>query len=286
VTYAQYLGLDPVVTFERVLGDLRPAFVRIPVYWQRIETQKGTYDFAELDEIMERARASHMPVILAIGRKVPRWPECHTANPYINVSPRERDDALIEFLQHVITRYKDHPSLWRWQIENEPYFSLFGECERLSSRFIDREYALLDTPTPTQMGASGEQSLWIRAARRADIVGTSVYRTTYTPFFGYRTYPIPPWTYRLKAAWFADNRVVVSELQAEPWFARDIYTYSIKEQLALFNAATLDEHMRYVERIGMPEVSLWGVEWWYYLDAHEEPSVLDAARRWFNQSNP
>lgn len=286
VTYAEYLGLDPVAAFDAITVELRPAFVRLPVYWQRVESKQGEFDFAELDRLMDIASRYDTQVILAIGRKVPRWPECFLPDWTASLSQDELRGAQLNMMRATVERYRDRPSLTRWQVENEPFFVFFGECPRLDPYLLDDEYALvrsLDTDTPIQTAVSGEQSLWLYAARHADIVGASVYRRVQTAF-GQQTIRIPPWTYRAKAQLVAGGRVAISELQAEPWFARSVHTYTVDEQLALFNAATLEENIAYVQRIGVAEVALWGVEWWYYLDARGESSLRDAARMLFAET--
>lgn len=285
VTYAESLELDPIGAFEEIINELQPMHVRIPVYWDRIEIDHGTYEWDELDALMEIASTNDTKVILAIGRKVPRWPECHLPVWAPGYERQELKDAQLQMIEAVVLRYKDHPALTRWQVENEPYFFLFGECPKPDVALIEDEYELvrtLDSDHAIQATASGEQSLWINASMNADVVGVSMYRTTYTRGIGHITYPIPPWTYRAKARLFANNAVVVSELQAEPWFARDIDTYTLDEQIKLFNPDRWDRHIEYARRAGFSEVSLWGVEWWYYLKENGRSDLWDKAIDLFN----
>ncbi len=285
-SYAEFLNLDPVDTFEEMVSDLQPAFVRIPVYWSRIEPKRGEYDFDEMDKLMDIAGTHNIDVILAIGRKVPRWPECFLPDWSSAYDEEALRQSQVNMMEAVVMKYKDHPTLIRWQVENEPYFVLFGECPKPDFEFLEYEYDFvrsLDPNTPIQTTVSGEQSLWIRAAKNADIVGTSMYRTTYTPVIGHVTYPIPPWTYRAKNQIFTGNRTVVSELQMEPWFARSLHTYTIAEQLEIFDDETFEEHIEYARRVGIQEVSLWGAEWWYYLNVNGESSLLDVAKQAFEK---
>lgn len=288
VDYAEYLGLDPVQTFEHIAEDLDLDFVRIPVYWNRIERTDDAFDFAQIDRLMALAETHDIPVVLAIGRKVPRWPECFLPEFASMLDEEELADAQLQMMQTVVERYKDHPMLMRWQVENEPYFMLFGECPTPDFNLIHREVILTrstDANTPIQITASGEQSLYVRAARMADEVGISMYRTIHTDVFGPVTYPIPPWTYRVKERLIAPGRVYVSELQMEPWFGRSVHSYTIEEQLELFSANTFEEHIQYAESVGLETVSLWGVEWWYYLKQKGEPSLWEAARELYGTAN-
>ncbi|OGL72023.1 hypothetical protein A3C17_04530 [Candidatus Uhrbacteria bacterium RIFCSPHIGHO2_02_FULL_53_13] len=280
VTYAEYLGLDPTRTFDTMVEELRPNFVRIPVYWSRIEASNNEYSFQELDRLMDIADEHDVPVTLAIGRKVPRWPECFLPEFALPLDAEALALAQLDMMQTTVERYKDHPALSHWQVENEPYFVLFGECPKPDFALLDREVALVriaDPNTPIQMTASGEQSLWLKQAALSDEVGVSVYRTIHSDLFGQITYPIPPWMYRLKERLVAPGRVFISELQMEPWFGRSVHTYTVQEQLKLFNERTFEERMIYAEAIGLERVSLWGAEWWYYLKEAGEPTLWDAA---------
>ena len=58
---------------------------------------------------------------------------------------------------------------------------------------------------------------------------------------------------------------IVSELQAEPWFARPFSTYTPEEQVELFDQAQMLDHIAYAQEIGFQEVLFWGVEWWYWM---------------------
>ena len=45
-------------------------------YWDEIEQTQGVYDFTNISWQLEEAQKRDVNVMLAIGRKVPRYPEC------------------------------------------------------------------------------------------------------------------------------------------------------------------------------------------------------------------
>ena len=127
-----------------------------------------------------------------------------------------------------VTRYKLHDLVWAWQIENEPFLP-FGVWPSLDVKLLDSEIALvraLDPTRPVIVTDSGELSLWVQAAKRADVFGTTMYRKIYPQFIGRFTgvfeYPLPPGFFRFKEklARFMtgepDKRFIVVELQSEP----------------------------------------------------------------------
>ncbi|HBU27867.1 TPA: hypothetical protein DEB00_02000 [Candidatus Uhrbacteria bacterium] len=284
--YAEYLGVDPIDGLRESMKDLGISFFRIPVYWDRIQTQPDVYHWEEMDAVVQLAEEHEVDLILAVGRRVPRWPECYTPSWAADLSDADQAQAQRDFVATVVNRYRHSPALVRWQVENEPFFGAFGACSGADPLVsLPDELALVRSLDPlhsVQTTASGELEWWSRIASLTDTIGISVYRTTYTQGIGYFTYPIPAWVYRAKAWFVRPTRVVISELQAEPWFARSIKTYSPEEQMALFSPEDLTRHVDYANRIGMEEVMMWGVEWWLSLKQVGRPELWEAARtiRW------
>lgn len=284
--YAEYIGVDPVDGLRESMEDLGISLLRIPVYWDRVEAQQNSYDWSEMDALMQLAEEHGADVVLVVGRRVPRWPECFVPAWINALSTEDQIHAQLTFVEQTVTRYKNSSSLLRWQVENEPFFRAFGECgdgETLAT--LSDEVALvrrIDPSHPVQLTASGELELWNRVAKLSDTIGVSVYRTTFTKGIGYTTYPIPPWMYRAKAWLVRPAHVVISELQMEPWFERSIQTYSPQEQVDIFSADDLRKNVDYANQVGMDEVMVWGVEWWLALRQVGHPELWEAARtiRW------
>lgn len=269
---------DPQTVFTAVLDELGVRRVRLPVYWNDVESSQGTYDFSDVDPYMDAAAARGVGVTLVIGMKIPRWPECHVPT-WVGEDPR---DALFAYLDVVIARYKDHPALVRWQVENEHHFP-FGECPTPDLALFDDEVRFVrahDPATPLQLTVSGEQEVWAGTAEPADVLGTSLYRFAWNPTTGLVVFPHPPEFYRLQAAAIARyvDHVVISELQAEPWFENGVIPDAVADRYALFTADRLREHVAFARRTGLPEIYLWGVEWWYDVAQRGDTRLWDAAR--------
>jgi hypothetical protein len=127
---------------------------------------------------------------------------------------------------------------------------------------------------------SGELSLWVRAAKRGDVFGTTLYRHIYSHHFGggYITYPISPAFFHIKT-WFTkllteQENFIVIELQAEPWAPGWVAGFPITEQFKTMDEDKLRENVVYARRLGFPTIYLWGGEWWYYLKTQKEHSGL------------
>jgi hypothetical protein len=283
--YAQELGLDPIETYRQIVDELEVKLVRLPVYWSQVQLEEGgESQWETVDQLLEISEEHEVQVVLAIGQKVPRWPECHIPDWVEEKSEHERYRLLLSYLTELVTRYRDSEAIVRWQVENEPFFP-FGECPEVNTDYLLQEIKTvraLDN-RPIQMTVSGELEPWLGSAGQADVLGVSLYRVTWNDFYGYFIYPFTPAFYSLRAwgAEFFVESVIISELQAEPWFFEGIDTRSPEEWSEVFTPAMLEENIQFAKETGLDEVYLWGVEWWYYLRAHGVSALWETAKNYF-----
>lgn len=296
VTYVDWIagryGMDRREVFLEILDDLKVKRIRLPIYWDKVELADDSYNFKEIDWQLGEAEKRGTEVILALGRKLPRWPECHQPGWVLDKKDEEYEKKeLLEFLEAVVEKYREHPALYAWQVENEPFLP-FGEgCPLFGGKFLDEELTLvrrLDPGHPVIVTDSGELSFWVRAMKHADIFGTTMYRTVWQENLGFYTYPLPPGFFRIKRAlaelFVLSRPSIVSELQAEPWGPYENYEYelfTIDEQLKNFNVETFREHIEYAKRTGFDEFYLWGVEWWYWMKLQGYPEIWEEAKSLF-----
>ena len=71
------LGLDWKEVYLAILDDLAVRHFRFSAHWPLTEPEEGKYNFEELDFQMKEAEKRDASVILAVGRRLPGWPECH-----------------------------------------------------------------------------------------------------------------------------------------------------------------------------------------------------------------
>lgn len=269
--FAIDMGLDWEDTYLAILDELHPRFLRLPVYWQDIEPKPGEYFFADYDWMIKEAEKRNIKLILVVGRKLPRWPECHLPKWALSLDEKTQQEKIINLITEIIKHYKDLENLSGWQVENEPFLA-FGECPKLDVEFLDREISLvrlLDSRHPIIVTDSGELSIWLRAAKRADIFGTTMYRIVYNRYTGYIEYPLPPKFFWLKAnlvhLFYPKKPIIVSELQAEPWGPKLIYELDIEEFDRSMSQKQFYDNIAYAKKVGFPIVYLWGAEWWYWM---------------------
>lgn len=289
--YARYLKLDWQKVYIQILDDLKVKKLRLPSYWTSLQPDSEEFDFSETDFMLLEAEKRGVEVILVVGARQPRWPECHIPDWAKNLSVENRQQKTLEFVQKVVERYKGNTSIKAWQVENEPFVNWFGEkCEDLDSVFLQKEIALvkkLDPKKPIVITESGEWSFWNKAMKISDILGISLYRKVHNPIFGNTAYPIPSFAYHLKSdlirKMFAPNnqKTILSELQAEPWFEKGVLDTSLDEQIGLFSLEDFKSNVQYAQKTGFNEVYLWGIEWWYWISLQGHTGYLDFAKTLF-----
>ncbi len=271
--YARSLGLDAQETFDAILEDLKPTTVRLAVPWNKVEPEQGVFDYAEVDRLLEKAGTAGSKVVLTVGQKVPRWPECYIPTWAAALPKEEQEQQLLNYVATTINRYKDNPAIELWQAENEAFINFpFGECDAFDRDSVTKEIALIRQLDPTRQIVttdSGELSTYRVASREGDILGTTLYRTTrVSGGFIVRYDWLPPAFYKLKARLWGNDyeHFFVSELQAEPWFEGGMPSTLegfMKEKT--FSPERFRENIAYAHRVGASRVYLWGAEWWYFM---------------------
>lgn len=289
--YARYLKLDWQKIYIQMLDDLKVRNLRIPGYWDILEPKPQKYDFAETDYMLQEAGKRDAKVILVLGVRQPRWPECHIPAWAKGLSVENRRQGILQFIQKTVERYKDHPAVWAWQVENEPFLPFFGEnCDPADGNFLRVEVNLVKSISNKVViiTDSGELELWNAPMQLSDIFGTTLYRRTYDPILGYKTYPILPYLYNVKSALvrtvFAphNQKTIITELQTEPWLSqKDSSEGTPQKQAEIFSIKDFKDNIIYAKKTGFDEMYLWGVEWWYFMADKGYPQYLDYAGELF-----
>lgn len=290
-SYAEELGLDWREVYSALLEDMQVKHLRLPAYWNRVEKIEGKYDFSELDEQINLAEKNNVKLILAVGRRLPRWPECHDPVWLAGLEKSEFESSLLNYVKSVVERYKNSPAIAYWQVENEPFLSVFGECPPLDKELLTQEVSLvrkLDPSRPVIITESGELSSWFRGGQLADIIGVSIYKMTWNDFWGYFYYPLPPAFYyyktKLVQRFTRAFDVFSTELQVEPWTSQPITSVPLTEQFSSMDLDQIQTNVSFAKKTGFREIYLWGAEWWYWLkQKHNRPEFWNYGKKLFSQ---
>lgn len=251
---------------------------RLMSYWNEIEKEQGTYDFAELDMQIETIAAFEGAVTLCLGVKQPRWPEYHWPKWAKKLPDSEKTAALLQFVEIVVKRYKDNPVIISWQLENEALLSNFGESIHIDRQRLRAEYNLvkkLDPSRPIIMSTSNGWGVPLRQPT-PDIVGFSYYPIMYKNGKYNKTLQ-KPWLHRLRKfliKTFLRKKVFIHELQLEPWGPTAVWKMPLDEQDKSMNIEQIKNNIQAARSINAYPIDLWGGEWWYWrLQKHNDPSI-------------
>lgn len=288
--YADELGVNWKENYTALLDDLKFRDFRLMSYWDVGEPEKGKYEFADLDWQMDEAHKRGAKVSLGLGLRQPRWPECHRPHWLSTLDKAQQEEALFDYIEVVVKRYKTHPALLSYQLENEAVNSWFGECTAadIDKERLEREYAhvkKLDSEHPVWMSLSDQHGLPL-GEPTPDKYGYSVYRVVWNdksgPFEFYLTYPTPVWYHKMRAWWiktFKHRDIFVHELQLEPWGPTATRDLSLEEQNRSMNKKQLSENVEFARKIGAPDIYTWGGEWWYWRKTvHHDPTIWEHIR--------
>lgn len=289
--YAAELGLDPKTTFADILTNLQVKNIRLSAYWDEIEPKENQFDFADLDYYINQAKKANAQVILVIGHKVPRWPECFAPDWVYHQTPNNYDRlrALqLDMVTKTIKHFNKNSTIKAFQLENEPLLD-FGICPPGDREFLKKEVDLARflTKKPIILSDSGELRSWVTPMKLSDIFGTTLYRTVRTPFNFDFTYPFPPIFYSLKSALVrnlfapANQQTIIIELQAEPWLFKGAAQTPIDEQARIFKLQDLQNNIEFAQKTGFDQAYLWGVEWWYFMAKSNHPEYLEYVKKLF-----
>jgi hypothetical protein len=289
--YAQSLGVDPQQTMDALTGIGVKQF-RLVSYWSDMERTQGQYDFSQLDWQFKKAEAAHAQVMLTVGLRQPRWPECHIPDWAAKEPASQWQPQLEDFMKAVVERYKDSPALQQYQLENEFFLKGFGTCTDFSRSRLVSEYNLVKKTDPTHsiiVGRSNNALGFPVGQPQPDEFSISVYKRVWDAGFTHRylEYPYPAWFYGYLAGVqkiFLHKDMVIGELQAEAWppNGKQITQISLAEQNKSFNAQRFKDRIAYGKATGMRQIDLWGAEYWYYrLTVLHDPSVWNAAKQEF-----
>lgn len=317
-------SLDPRTTFDTLLS-YPFQVLRLGAYWNGLEPRPGVFDPAELDWQIEAAERAGKQVVLCVGAlKCFGYPEFFAPRHIVESLPEHTRilireypallDSATDFIRRIVQRYRQSPSIVAWQVEHESVDPLGLEHSwRLDFGFVEREVAAVRAEDPSRpvlmngflpVSIAGGLSQWFQtrdqgdsiaaALRAADVIGIDFYpRIALFAAGGVSAYldsSNAPWRFRafdgvLRAAQHLGKRVMITEIQAEPWEAVTIPpnprgrvpTSCRPEHLIANYNALVDQVAR---RDAAVETYLfWGAEYWLLRQQVGDRSYLDAFAR-------
>lgn len=293
VLHSNELKLDWKTVYNAFLNDLGVKRLRLSAHWPMIEPVQGQFNWSEMDYQIREAEKHDAKVVLAVGRRLPGWPECHEPEWAFYLSKEDKQKAVLAYVTQVVNRYKDSDAIAYWQVENEPFLTMYAThyCgDFLDEDFLNQEIDLvkkLDPNRPVLVTDSGEISLWYKAYKSGDSFGTSVYLYVWNHYVGPIRYPIPPAFFRIKTSiierLFGPKETLLIELSAEPWLLKPIVDTDINDQLKQMNIERFSKVLNFAQKAGFETQYLWGGEWWYYMKENNHPEFWEKGKEIFSK---
>lgn len=288
--HSDELGLDWKETYLALLDQLGARNFRFSAHWPNTEPEDDRFNFSELDFQIEEAKKREVLIILAVGRRLPGWPECHEPDWAQKLETKDKQREILEYIEAVVKRYKNYPNLKYWQIENEPFLTFFSRsaCGTLDKKFLDEEIKLvrsLDSTRQILITDSGEFGNWFQAYRRGDVFGTSLYLYIWNQKIGPFRYPITPAFFRIKRniteLFLGKKPSMIIELSSEPWLLQSIKDTPIDVQLSRMGMDKLNEMINFSSKTGFDIIYFWGAEWWYWMKEKGHPELWNYGKNIF-----
>lgn len=276
-------GIKPDAALGWLISDAGFRRFRLMSYWNEHEKQPGRLDFSTLDKHIETIQKAGGVITLCLGARQPRWPENHWPDWAWQLPKAARTEALLNYLEIVVKRYRHNKSIVSYQLENEALLANFGERAEVDRTRLKQEYALvkqLDPTTPIVMSTSTSWGIPLRSPI-PDQVGFSYYHTLYR-HGGYHASNFYPWIHRWRKGLISllhRRPTFIHELQLEPWGPTAIWKMPTSEQDKSMSPAHIQTNLKLAQQIKAPPIDLWGGEWWYWrLTKYKDPLIWNVIR--------
>jgi hypothetical protein len=301
---AESLGLDYRTCFQRVC-ELGLGLIRLAASWREV----SEFGMGHLDWLLAEAQARSRRVLMTVGMKAPGWPEFHLPQGLEPGDPAVQRRAL-DHIAAVVERYRSHPAIAAWQIENEPFNRSGPQSLWIPRIVVRREARLVRSLDPSRplvistfahfdegldRSSSRHQSGWLRrlhlaipAEREAlailgtgDVLGTDVYQA-----IGFKDSGDVEriaragadqleWVARWRRIALAQRkRFWVLEAQAEPWESQRL----AQGDPLTVQPAGIAALVASLNRAGVETVLLWGAEYWLWRQDQGDPRWVDTVR--------
>lgn len=273
--YAEELGLNWKEVYDAFLDDLGVKRVRLAAHWTMVEPQQGEFSFTELDYQIRKAEQKDVEIIFAVGKRLPRWPECHVPEWAKGLNKQQQEEKILLYIEEIVNRYKSSDAIIVWQVENEPFLSSYAKthCINFDEDFLKKEIALVksldEKNRPILITDSGELSTWRKTFGLGDMFGTTLYVYSFNSVLGEFRNPFLPGFYMFRSNLWkflgSDNEAIIAELSLEPWLDKPIIDEQLSVQIERMSPEKFDTVIQFAKQTGMKTQYLWGAEWWYYM---------------------
>ncbi len=307
---ARWYGYDGRAAFTKLLDEAKFDWVRLPFFWNEMSDEEGNLKVDDLDFAVSEAKKRNVKVIIALGAKVPFYPEFHlpsSESSKLHFGDNINVDSAISFDLltidgKVVSHFSKYDNVFYWQIENEPFLPNVNKY-RIDKSLIAREIKIVRDYDPkkrpvilTSDGPTVFNSRWkdlFPLLNRGDAFGTNAYfktQGTYLASFSKFNISWPKGFYWPVQSWYllspnfdgidhyAKKRGVdfwVMEMQAEPYIRT--LDDAGRNQFT-FSANDIVNADNFLKNSRISNVGFWGANFWIYREKLGDNSWMSAVK--------
>ena len=177
-------GLDPEEALSAILIHLKPALLRLSLYWDEIAVEPGSYDLSATQQALDHAQSSGCRVLLTVGFKPQRHP-AYAPPRWLAGAQDERLTAnMLMMLERAVALLADYSAIDAWEAEHLPFAPAAEQPAGWSVRgpLLRRQLDILREVDPrhrpvvvSHTGGHILQSGWREALVHASVLGISMH---------------------------------------------------------------------------------------------------------------
>jgi hypothetical protein len=311
---AGWLGLDPREAYVRLLDTTHFDWVRLPFFWDGMTDENGELRVEDLEFAIIEAKKRDVKVVIAMGAKVPYYPEYHLPQNInsqlkfgdtIGVTHAIADD-LLEIDRKLVEKLAAYDNISHWQVENEPLLANVNNW-KITPELVGREVEIVRSADPkkrpiilSHVGPAVFDRKWKKLEpflKEGDILGVNAYfKTQGINLFSFGLFgkvlavgwprglvwPVQSWygfspNYASLKNEFAKKGIGlwIMEMQAEPY----IRTFEdARKSKYFYKPEDITKADEYLKSVRMENVGLWGAPFWLYREKIGDKSWLNSVK--------
>ncbi len=283
---AEFFGLDWKAVYMEIFDDLGVKNLKINVAWDLIETEKGEYDFDDLDLQIKGAEGNGAEIIMVLGMnssflgcQIPAWAR--------DLSDDEREEAALAALKEIVLRYQNSKTIKYWQVESEP-FLYFEDCPKIRKDFLEREIMAVRAfdiigSRKIMINDSGDNLFLFNSARMGDAVSAMIGRKVIFQKSKIAIqYPFTPIFYQKKSEIIKvifNKETICGDILAESQCRAAVSDCNFGGQQELMDVERFLKNIEFAKKTGIDKVYFSGLEWWYWMkEKNNDSRVWDEAK--------
>lgn len=317
---AGWFGVDPRSDYVRMLEEYKFDWIRLPFFWNQMVDKDGSFNknFEDLKFAIGEAQKRDVKVIVAIGAKVPYFPEYHWPKEIedkvrfgevIGADHAVTDDILA-IDEKVVSELAPFDNVAFWQVENEP---LIGNVNKwkIDASLVAKEADVVrktdfgNRPIILNHAATGfYDNSWqtlLPILKKGDVFAVNAFFKTkgtdlisakilgkeiHVLWPNHLVWPVHSWfvfspdfSKIKKETVIAGIDLWVLEMQAEPYIKK---VEEAKDPLLSFEPEDISAADKFLRSYGIKSIGFWGVHFWQYRKERGDFSWSDAVKQIVN----